>query len=71
MQDTAATHAFPGLVAGVKFTIEVSASSAGGITKRLEQSGQPDRRLSILFLNARAGSVPARLLLARDHSAMK
>jgi hypothetical protein len=30
VQDTAATHTFPGLIAGVKYTIDVSASGTGG-----------------------------------------
>jgi hypothetical protein len=32
VQDTAATHTFPGLIAGVKYIIEVSASGTGGTT---------------------------------------
>jgi hypothetical protein len=30
VQDTATSHTFPGLIAGVKYTIDVSASGAGG-----------------------------------------
>jgi hypothetical protein len=32
VQDTAATHTFSNLVAGVKYTIDVSASGTGGTT---------------------------------------
>ena len=32
VQDTAATHTFAGLIAGVKYTIDVSASGTGGTT---------------------------------------
>jgi hypothetical protein len=32
VQDTAATHTFPGLIAGVKYTIDVSAPGTGGAT---------------------------------------
>jgi hypothetical protein len=32
VQDTAAFHKFEGLIAGVKYTIEVSASGTGGAT---------------------------------------